>query len=161
MSEYSSQAIWLTQEAYDKLRDELDHLSGPGRAAMAQKIAQAREEGDLRENGGYHAARDEQGQQELRIRQLSDMLAERKSVKPRQRLVRLLQARASRSPSTAMSQTPIPSSSAHASCSDWTRASTRPTSTARNPPSGLPSWASAKGKPCPTLLPTADRSMSR
>ena len=74
MSEYSSQAIWLTQEAYDKLRDELDHLSGPGRAAMAQKIAQAREEGDLRENGGYHAARDEQGQQELRIRQLSDML---------------------------------------------------------------------------------------
>lgn len=74
MSENSSQAIWLTQEAYDKLRSELDHLSGPGRAAMAQKIAQAREEGDLRENGGYHAARDEQGQQEARIRQLSDML---------------------------------------------------------------------------------------
>src|SRR5215211_7725705 len=74
MSENSSQAIWLTQEAYDKLRNELDHLSGPGRAAMAQKIAQAREEGDLRENGGYHAARDEQGQQEARIRQLSDML---------------------------------------------------------------------------------------
>src|SRR5919112_6448088 len=74
MSENSSQAIWLTQEAYDKLRSELDHLSGPGRAAMAQKIAQAREEGDLRENGGYHAARDEQGQQEARIRQLTDML---------------------------------------------------------------------------------------
>src|SRR5215217_2072364 len=74
MSENSSQAIWLTQEAYDKLRNELDHLSGPGRAAMAQKIAQAREEGDLRENGGYHAARDEQGQQEARIRQLTDML---------------------------------------------------------------------------------------
>src|SRR5215213_11599415 len=74
MSENSSQAIWLTQEAYDKLRNELDHLSGPGRAAMAHKIAAAREEGDLRENGGYHAAREEQGQQEARIRQLTDML---------------------------------------------------------------------------------------
>ena len=74
MSENSSQAIWLTQEAYDKLRNELDHLSGPGRAAIAQKIAQARAEGDLSENGGYHAARDEQGHQEARIRQLTDML---------------------------------------------------------------------------------------
>jgi transcription elongation factor GreA len=74
MSENASQTIWLTQEAYDKLKDELDHLSGPGRAAIAQKIAQARDEGDLRENGGYHAARDEQGQQEARIRQLADML---------------------------------------------------------------------------------------
>lgn len=74
MSENSSQAIWLTQEAYDKLKIELDHLSGPGRAAIAQKIAQARAEGDLSENGGYHAARDEQGHQEARIRQLIDML---------------------------------------------------------------------------------------
>jgi transcription elongation factor GreA len=74
MSENPSQAVWLTQEAYDKLKNELDHLQGPGRAAIAQKIAQAREEGDLRENGGYHAARDEQGQLEARIRQLTDML---------------------------------------------------------------------------------------
>jgi transcription elongation factor GreA len=74
MSENPSQAVWLTQEAYDKLKYELDHLQGPGRAAIAQKIAQAREEGDLRENGGYHAARDEQGQLEARIRQLTDML---------------------------------------------------------------------------------------
>ena len=41
---------------------------------MTAKIAAAREEGDLRENGGYHAAREEQGQQEARIRQLADML---------------------------------------------------------------------------------------
>jgi transcription elongation factor GreA len=75
MSENSSQAIWLTQEAYDKLKIELDQLSGPGRAAIAQKIAQARAEGDLSENGGYHAARDEQGHQEARIRQLTDMLS--------------------------------------------------------------------------------------
>jgi transcription elongation factor GreA len=74
MSETEQQVIWLTQEAYQKLSDELDHLSGPGRAKVTAKIAQARDEGDLRENGGYHAAREEQGQQEARIRQLADML---------------------------------------------------------------------------------------
>ena len=93
MSEYSSQAIWLTQEAYDKLRSELDHLSGPGRAAMAQKIAQAREEGDLRENGGYHAARDEQGGRRRGFVSCPTCSAGRKSAKPRQRLVRLPPAR--------------------------------------------------------------------
>jgi len=74
MSENSAQIIWLTQEAYDKLKLELDHLSGPGRAAVSAKIAVAREEGDLSENGGYHAAREEQAHQEARIRQLTDML---------------------------------------------------------------------------------------
>ena len=69
-----TQTVWLTQEAYDKLRRELDQLTGPGRAEVTAKIAAAREEGDLRENGGYHAAREEQGQQEARIRQLTDML---------------------------------------------------------------------------------------
>lgn len=70
----SSETIWLTQDAYDKLAADLDHLTGAGRAEVAAKIAAAREEGDLRENGGYHAAREEQGQQEARIRQLTDML---------------------------------------------------------------------------------------
>lgn len=70
----SSATIWLTQEAYDKLKSELDHLSGEGRAEISQRIADAREEGDLKENGGYHAAREEQGKQEARIRQLEDML---------------------------------------------------------------------------------------
>ena len=74
MSENVTQTVWLTQEAYDKLRAELDHLSGPGRAEVTAKIAAARDEGDLKENGGYHAAREEQGQQEARIRQLADML---------------------------------------------------------------------------------------
>ena len=41
---------------------------------MTAKIARARDEGDLSENAGYHAAREEQGQQELRIRQLENML---------------------------------------------------------------------------------------
>ena len=74
MSENVQQAIWLTQDAYDKLKSELAYLSGPGRAEISQKIGDARSEGDLKENGGYHAAREEQGQQEARIRQLQDML---------------------------------------------------------------------------------------
>src|SRR4051794_5487000 len=74
MSDSEQQVVWLTPEAYDKLKGELDHLTGPGRAEVTAKIAAARDEGDLRENGGYHAAREEQGQQEARIRQLEDML---------------------------------------------------------------------------------------
>ncbi len=65
---------WLTQDAYDRLKAELDQLSGPGRLELARKIEAAREEGDLKENGGYHAAKDEQGKQEARIRQLEDLL---------------------------------------------------------------------------------------
>ncbi|TDT32566.1 transcription elongation factor GreA [Naumannella halotolerans] len=67
--------IWLTQEAYDKLAAELAHLENTGRAEVTARIAQAREEGDLKENGGYHAAREEQGQMEARILQLKDMLS--------------------------------------------------------------------------------------
>jgi transcription elongation factor GreA len=66
--------IWLTQEAYDKLQAELDDLRGPKRQEIIEKIAAARDEGDLKENSGYHAAKDQQGQQEARVRQLEDML---------------------------------------------------------------------------------------
>jgi transcription elongation factor GreA len=65
---------WLTQDAYERLKAELDHLSGPGRIEIAKKIEAAREEGDLKENGGYHAAKDQQGMQEARIRQLTQIL---------------------------------------------------------------------------------------
>ncbi|MBO0840396.1 MAG: transcription elongation factor GreA [Sciscionella sp.] len=64
---------WLTQEAHDRLKNELDELI-ENRPAMAAKINASREEGDLKENGGYHAAREEQGQQEARIRQLQELL---------------------------------------------------------------------------------------
>ena len=67
-------ATWLTQEAYDRLKNELDHLSGPGRMELAKRIEAAREEGDLRENGGYHAAKEEQGKNEARIHQLQRLL---------------------------------------------------------------------------------------
>ncbi|WP_190264679.1 transcription elongation factor GreA [Glutamicibacter nicotianae] len=66
--------VWLTQEAYDRLQDELTFLSGPGRAEIVARIEQARSEGDLKENGGYHAAREEQGKAEARILYLKDLL---------------------------------------------------------------------------------------
>jgi transcription elongation factor GreA len=66
--------IWLTQEAFDKLQAELDNLRGPVRSEVVARISAARDEGDLKENGGYHAAREEQGKVEARIRQLEDML---------------------------------------------------------------------------------------
>jgi transcription elongation factor GreA len=65
---------WLTQEAYDRLKAEFDYLSGQGRIDIAKKIEAARDEGDLRENGGYHAAKDEQGQMEGRRLQLQHIL---------------------------------------------------------------------------------------
>jgi len=67
--------IWLTQEAFDKLQSELTNLRGPVRSEVVARISAAREEGDLKENGGYHAAREEQGKIEARIRQLEDMLS--------------------------------------------------------------------------------------
>ena len=68
-----AQGVWLTQDAYDRLKAELDQLVA-GRPAMSAEINARREEGDLKENGGYHAAKDEQGKQEARIRQLTDLL---------------------------------------------------------------------------------------
>ncbi len=66
-------ATWLTQEAFDRLKAELEELKAH-RPVIAAEINARREEGDLKENGGYHAAKDEQGKQEGRIRQLEDLL---------------------------------------------------------------------------------------
>lgn len=68
-----TQVNWLTQESHDRLKAELDQLIA-NRPVIAAEINDRREEGDLRENGGYHAAREEQGQQEARIRQLQELL---------------------------------------------------------------------------------------
>ncbi|MFD5630988.1 MULTISPECIES: transcription elongation factor GreA [unclassified Streptomyces] len=78
MTQTSENVTWLTQEAYNQLKAELEYLSGPARTEIATKIAAAREEGDLRENGGYHAAKEEQGKQELRVRQLTQLLEKAK-----------------------------------------------------------------------------------
>jgi transcription elongation factor GreA len=65
---------WLTQDAFDRLTAELEDLSVAGRTEIAKKIESAREEGDLKENGGYHAAKEEQGKIEARIRVLTQLL---------------------------------------------------------------------------------------
>ena len=74
MTDTATNASYLTQEAFDRLTAELHSLSGPGRTEIAGKIEAARDEGDLKENGGYHAAKEEQGKMEARIRQLTQLL---------------------------------------------------------------------------------------
>ncbi|MCX6397933.1 MAG: transcription elongation factor GreA [Propionibacteriales bacterium] len=66
--------VWLTQSKFDELTAELDDLRGPARTAVVEKVSQARDEGDLKENGGYHAAREELGKLDGRIAQLVEML---------------------------------------------------------------------------------------
>lgn len=82
MSETNTNVVWLTQEAYDKLEVELNELKTVGRPEVSARIAAAREEGDLSENGGYHAAREEQGQMEGRIAQLEQLLRQAKVGEP-------------------------------------------------------------------------------
>ncbi len=72
------QTTWLTQEAYDRLSAELASSTGERRADIVAKIEAARDEGDLKENGGYHAAKEEQGKLEARIRQLTQLLRDAK-----------------------------------------------------------------------------------
>jgi transcription elongation factor GreA len=72
MSEHET---WLTQEAYDRLAAELENLLVVERVRIAKVIQEAREEGDLKENGGYHAAKDEQGRIEGRINRIEEILA--------------------------------------------------------------------------------------
>jgi len=67
-------ALWLTQEAHDRLQAELADLEGPKRDEITARVAAARDEGDLKENGGYHAAREEQAKNEARIRELKEKL---------------------------------------------------------------------------------------
>jgi len=64
----------FSRTAYDRMQAEFDDLSTRGRFAVAEKIERAREMGDLKENGDYHAAKDEQGHMEGRIRQLEYLL---------------------------------------------------------------------------------------
>ncbi len=70
----SAQTTWLTREAHERLTTTLGQLKGGTRAEIVAKIEAARDEGDLKENGGYHAAKEEQGKLEARIRQLSQLL---------------------------------------------------------------------------------------
>lgn len=74
MTETSIATIWMSPSALDAIKTELEKLSGPVRSEVVERIAAARDEGDLKENGGYHAAKDEQGKVEARIRQLEEIV---------------------------------------------------------------------------------------
>lgn len=69
-----TQVHWLTQDSYDRLTAEKEALIA-NRPVIAFEINERREEGDLKENAGYHAAREQQGQEEARIRTIDDLLA--------------------------------------------------------------------------------------
>ncbi len=73
---------WLSQEAYDRLRSELDTLKTEGRPRISAEIEVARAHGDLRENAEYHAAKDEQGKMEARIRQVEELLRDARIGEP-------------------------------------------------------------------------------
>lgn len=70
----SQETTWLTPDAHDKLQLELDELKTKGRAAIEERIAEARSHGDIRENADYDAAKNDQGLMEARIRQLENLL---------------------------------------------------------------------------------------
>ncbi|MFH1896627.1 MAG: transcription elongation factor GreA [Candidatus Desantisbacteria bacterium] len=67
--------IYMTRETIDKLRDELEYLKTKKRREISKAIGAARELGDLKENAEYHAAREEQGFVEARIKVLEDKLS--------------------------------------------------------------------------------------
>jgi transcription elongation factor GreA len=69
---------FLSQEAYDRLSAELEDLKTNGRPRISAEIEVARAHGDLRENAEYHAAKDEQGRMEARIRQIEALLDRRR-----------------------------------------------------------------------------------
>ena len=65
----------ITPEGKKKLREELDFIKNVKRQEIIDAISEARAHGDLKENAEYHAAREEQGLNEARIRELEDVLS--------------------------------------------------------------------------------------
>lgn len=74
----SDDTVWLSQEAFDRLQQELDELKTEGRSRASTAIESAREHGDISENAEYEVAKEEQGKLEARIRELEHTLARAK-----------------------------------------------------------------------------------
>lgn len=79
-----SQNVYLTADAFDRMKDELQFLKTKERARIAAAIAEARAQGDLSENAEYDAAKEEQGHLEARIVKLEDLVATARVVDERQ-----------------------------------------------------------------------------
>jgi transcription elongation factor GreA len=78
----ASSTVWMSTSAFAQLTAKLEDLKGPQREKIVAEISAARDEGDLKENGGYHAAREAQGRLELEITQLSAMLLKVDTTEP-------------------------------------------------------------------------------
>ena len=76
MSEY------VTQETFDKMREQLQRMKGIDRPAASKAIGEAREKGDLKENAEYDSAKEAQGMLEAKIKQLEGVIATAKIVDP-------------------------------------------------------------------------------
>lgn len=148
-----TQVTWLTQESHDRLKSELDQLIS-NRPVIAAEINERREEGDLKENGGYHAAREEQGQQEARIRQLQELLNSAKVGEAPTQSGVALPGSVVKVYYTATSRTPKRSSSRPAKKAPVT-ASSRCTPPAHRSvePSSTPRSATPVSTPSPTARP--------
>ncbi len=72
--------MYVTQETFDKMREELHRMKSVDRPASSRAIAEAREKGDLKENAEYDAAKEAQGMLEAKIKQLEGMIANAKIV---------------------------------------------------------------------------------
>jgi transcription elongation factor GreA len=70
-----SSTTYVTKETLAQMREELAQMKGPGRAAIAAAIAEAREKGDLKENAEYDAAKEAQGMHEAKVAQLESAVA--------------------------------------------------------------------------------------
>ena len=70
-----SERVPMTQESYDKLAAEIDHMENVELTTITEKVAEAREEGDLKENAEYHGQRELQGMLQARINQKKETLA--------------------------------------------------------------------------------------
>jgi len=81
-TESTTVTTWLSQEAHVRLQAKLEEMTGPARADIVTKIEAARDEGDLKENGGYHAAKEEQGKLEARIKMLTALLRDSRTGVP-------------------------------------------------------------------------------
>lgn len=79
----SQEENYLTQEKYEELRKELDHLKTVRRREIAEQLEYARSLGDLSENAEYQEARDLQAATEDRIRQIEGLLSNAKIIAPK------------------------------------------------------------------------------
>jgi transcription elongation factor GreA len=76
----SENNIYVTQETFDKMREELHRKKSIERPAASKAIGEAREKGDLKENAEYDSAKEAQGMLEAKIKQLEGAIANSKIV---------------------------------------------------------------------------------